>query len=421
VARISELMMFACFFAVWTIISVGSTQTLAQEDVGAALTRAERLYYDAQFEQTITLLSPINASLQSQSLLPDEKIRVKVLLALAYIGLNDNAKAKSLFKEVSGLDADYSLSSDKFSPNVIALFDDAKAEQTEEGCREICQMVNRSLDAHDLPAVLENVKSGSDACTCLKAAALDAAELAYTEGVKSFQENDFRDSLAKFHTALELNPVHQLARQYLDFTTAKLRLNADATLLEWRKNIDARQFALAIVNYRQLQGSNLEGIADSQLNQMRAAYRTLLSPSIEGWKRACEAGDSTTMRNLWTQATDVLPDPDLAETILDDMKCAKKFCVWTDTALAMTHLVTRVEPAIPAGVRRAIEASVPTTVYAHVKIDENGAVNVIETQGIHAGLRDAVRTAVAQWKFAPADKGNPQGCTETILPIVISR
>src|SRR6478609_10738128 len=100
-------MMFGCFFAVWTIISVGSSQTLAQEDVAAALDRAERLYYDAQFEQTITLLSPVEASLESQSALLDEKVRVKVLLALAYIGLNDTAKAKALFKDVSGLDPNF--------------------------------------------------------------------------------------------------------------------------------------------------------------------------------------------------------------------------------------------------------------------------------------------------------------------------
>ena len=413
--------MFGCFFAVWTIISVGSSQTLAQEDVAAALDRAERLYYDAQFEQTITLLSPVEASLQSQSALLDEKVRVKVLLALAYIGLNDTAKAKALFKEVSGLDPNFALSSEKFSPNVLALFDEAKAEQTEEGCRQICQLVNQSIDTHDLATVLESVKTGGDSCTCLKAAALDAAELAYSEGVKSFQENDFADSLKTFRIALELNPEHQLARQYLEFTTAKLRLIADGAFLEWRKNMDAREFALAVVNYRQLQGSNLEGIADSQLNQMRAAYRTLLSPSIEGWKRACQAGDSTTMRNLWTQAMDVLPDGDLAESILDDMKCEKKFCMWMDTSAAMTHLVTRVDPTITATVRRAIEASTPTTVYAHVKIDEKGDVDVLETQGIHAGLRDAVSTAVKKWKFEPTDKNNQQGCTETILPIVITR
>ena len=414
--------MFACFFAMWSIISsFASPQAVKQGDLAAALVRAETLYYDAQFQETIDLLRPIDASLASESVSLDEKTRVKVLLALAYIGLNDTAKAKSLFKEASGLDPNLSLSSEKFSPNVVDLFDEAKAEQREDGCRSICQAVNKSLDAHDLTAVLEYVKADSDACACLKAAAMDAAELAYTEGVNSFKENDFSDALVKFRTALELNPKHELATQYLEFTRAKLLLIADATFLEWQKNIDARNFALAVVNYRQLQGSNLEGIANSQLTQMQAGYRALLSQSIESWKKACQDGDSTTMRNLWTQAMDVLPDRDLAEAILHEMSCAKEFCLWSDATVAMTHLLNRVEPVIPPAVRRAIEASVPTTVYAHVKIGENGAVDVIETQGIHAGLREAVRGAVEQWKFAPAEQDKQQRCVETILPVVIPR
>jgi tetratricopeptide (TPR) repeat protein len=273
-----ELVMFGCLFAVWTIISVASPQAVTQDDVAAALVRAENLYYDAQFEQTIDVLRPIDTALPSSVSL-DQKTSVKVLLALAYIGLNDNAKAKSLFKEASGLDPNLTLSSEKFSPNVLALFDEAKDEHREDNCRIICQTVNKSLDEHDLTAVLEYVKANSEACTCLNAAALDAAELAYTEGVNSFKENDFKDALLKFRTALELNPKHELANQYLEFTRAKLRLIAEAAFLEWRRNIDAREFALAVVNYRQLQSSNLEDIANSQLTQMQSGYRELLSPS----------------------------------------------------------------------------------------------------------------------------------------------
>src|SRR5262249_53569907 len=158
---------------------------------------------------------------------------------------------------------------------------------------------------------------------------------------------------------------------------------------EWRKNIDAHQFGLAVADYHKLQALNLEGIANPQINQMQSTYRELLSQSIEGWKRACQDGDSITMRNLWSKTVEVLPDPELAETILRDMKCEKKFCSWTDTTAAMT-VVTRTEPAVPAGVLRSITASLPTTVYAHVRIDENGGVQVLETQGINAGLRDAV-------------------------------
>jgi hypothetical protein len=200
-----------------------------------------------------------------------------------------------------------------------------------------------------------------------------------------------------------------------------LRLIADAAFLAWRKNVDARQFALAVSDYRRLQAMNLEGITDAQLSQMQTAYRELLSESIQGWKQACQDGDSITMRNLWAKAAEVLPDHELAETILSDMKCEKTFCSWTETTAAMTHVVNRVEPVLPAEVRRSIAASLPTIAYAHVRVDETGSVEVIETQGINAGLRDVIRNAVEQWKFAPAAYGEPHRCTETIIPVVIPR
>lgn len=413
--------MFWCLVALWSIVSLSPSQGLTQDDVANTLARAEKLYYDAQFQDTISVLAPLDVSLQSEPGLQDEKIRVKVLLALAYIGTNDKARAKSLFKEVAGLDADFSLSPEKFSDNVVALFDEAKAEQRADGCRQICQTVNRSLDTRDLAAVLDHVKAGSDTCTCLNAAALDAAELAYSDGAQNFREDDFADALVKFRQALEFNPEHQLSRQYLEFTRIKLRLITDATFLEWRKNVDARQFGLAVNDYRKLQALNLEGMTDAQLSQMQTAYRQLLSESIEGWKRACQEGDAITMRNLWAKAIEVLPDHELAETILIDMKCEKKFCSWTDPTAAMSHVVNRVEPVLPAEVRRSIAASLPTTVYAHVRIDETGNVEVVETQGINAGLRDTIRNAVEQWKFAPAVYGEPHQCTETIIPVVIPR
>ena len=416
-----ELMMFWFVFALWSIVSLASSQTLTPNDVATMVGRAEKLYYDAHFEETISVLGPLDVSLRSQPRLQDEKIRVKVLLALAYIGINDNVRAKSLFKEVAGLDADFSLSPERFSENVVALFDEAKAEGLQDGCRQICQRVNRSLDTHDLAAVLDYVKTGSDNCTCLKAAALDAAELAYGDGAQSFREDDFSDALVKFRKALELNPDHELSRQFLELTRIKLRLTADAIFLEWRKNVDARQFALAVDDYRKLQALNLEGTTNPQLNQMQTAYRALLSESIEGWKQACQNGDSITMRNLWAKAAEVIPARDLAERILSEMKCEKKFCSWTDTTAAMPHVVNRVEPALPAELRRSIAASLPTTVYAHVRIDETGSVEVIETQGINAGLREAIRNTVEQWKFAPAEYDKPQRCTETIIPVVIPR
>jgi hypothetical protein len=248
--------------------------------------------------------------------------------------------------------------------------------------------VNRSLDAQDIGAVLEQVAKPEQSCTCLQAAAMDAAELSYTEGIKSYEENSFAEALVKFRTALKLHPDHQLATRYLEFTEAKIRLNADAAVLEWRKNIEGRQFTIAAANYRQLQRSNVEGIADSQLHQIEEGYRDLLSQPLESWKRACQDGDSAAMRNLFTKAMDLVADPDLAQVFLAEMKCPTKFCMWTDTTTIMARLSNRVEPVIAPDLRRT---TAPTTVYAQVRIDENGNVAVVETQGNNPRVREAVR------------------------------
>jgi hypothetical protein len=299
----------------------------------------------------------------------------------------------------------------------MALFDEAKEEHRAGACRQMCERANRSLDAQDTADVLRLLETSGETCGCLKAAAMDAAELSYTEGVKSFDENAFSEALLKLRTALKLRPDHDLAGRYLEFTEAKLRLNADAALLEWRRNIDARQFAAATGTYRQLERSNVEGIASAQLSQIQEGYRQLLSQSITDWKRACQDGDSTAMRLIWARAIELIPDRDLAESVLGDMKCASKFCQWADTSTVMPRLTSRIEPIVSPALRRSISGS--TTVYAHVRIDETGNVAVLETQGVHPGIRDAVRSAVEQWKFSP--NSGRQECVETILPVLIQR
>jgi len=403
------------------VLVFASIQTSVPQDVPSVLVRAEKLYYDAQFEETIRMLSPLDTTLRSQPAPQDEKIQAKLLLALAYIGKNEKVKAKSLFKEVSALDANFFLSSEKYSSDVLALFEEAMAENRDTACRQICERANNSLDAQDIPAVLKLLETSHDTCMCLTAAAMDAAEFTYTEGVKSYDENDFPDALIKFHTALKLRPNHELARRYVDFTEEKIRLAADAAVLEWRKNIDGRQFALAAAKYRQIKGGNLEGVANAQLHEIQVGYRDLLSQSIESWKQACEDGNSPAMRNLWTKVMEIVADRDLAEEFLDEMKCPTKFCMWADSAAVMDHLNNRVDPVISPDLRRVVEKSAPTTVYAHVRIDEAGNVDVLETQGIHPGIREAVRIAVGQWKFSAPNNDNAQDCVEAIVPVVIPR
>ena len=65
----------------------------ASVDVSDALAHAEAFYYEAQFNKAIDLLLPVDELLGAEKEQLDEKMEVKLQLALAYVGLNDTAHA----------------------------------------------------------------------------------------------------------------------------------------------------------------------------------------------------------------------------------------------------------------------------------------------------------------------------------------
>ena len=412
---------FQLLLILWLFASVASSRSIApQADVGAALSRAETLYYEARFDEVIALLGPVDAALQSQSGLKDQKGKVKLQLALAHIGLNDTARAKVLFRELCDVDSDYSLDSKRFSPEVLNLFDEAKTEHKESTCRIVCDKANKRLDVGDIAYILEQIGSEDTICACLKAAALDAAELSYRQGVESYDNQEFTDALEKFRTALRLNPEFGFATQYLKLTENMLRLAAEGKFLEWRRHFDAREFALAFGAYREVLSFNADDVAESLVVQMQMEYRRILSQLLETWKEACLSGNFGALEGLRTQVAAVLPERTIAEDIIGQMTCDHKGCIQITGAAAMNRLISRVEPAIPANLRRIVGKSAPMTVYVLVRIANDGEVTVLETQGINAGIRDAVRGAVAKWKFSPVTIANETRCVDTILSVMIN-
>src|SRR5262245_10734997 len=109
------------------IASISLVQlALSQDDIEGTLTRAQNLYYEARFKDSVDLLLPVDAKLRERADRIPQSISVKLQLALGYIGQNQTAEAKSVFQEVCALDANYTLDSDQFAPKVLALFDDAR-------------------------------------------------------------------------------------------------------------------------------------------------------------------------------------------------------------------------------------------------------------------------------------------------------
>ena len=109
-----------------TIHSIG--QVPPQDEISDAMAHAEALYYGARFSESIALLTRVDETLQTQPARLQERINTKLRLALAYIGMNDTVKAKSFLIQLYALNSDYVLDPEQFSPKVISLAAEAKAE-----------------------------------------------------------------------------------------------------------------------------------------------------------------------------------------------------------------------------------------------------------------------------------------------------
>src|SRR5262249_11212016 len=221
--------------------------------------------------------------------------------------------------------------------------------------------------------------------------------LLFKQGLEAYRKAQMANALQKFRSALQLQPKHDLATQYIELTESKLQLDAERTLLVWRKDFDAGEFALAAKDYRQLIAVNS---ADT-VNQVRAEYRKALSSLVESWNRACASNDAVTLEKIRARVTELVPEPSLGEDVLERLTCTHTGCIQMSAQLALMRLKTRVDPDFPAFVRAQIKVS-PVTVRVKTRISERGDVTASEPQGGNAILYNAVRAAVDRWKFAPA-------------------
>ena len=79
----------------------------SSDEVEEALAKAEALYFEAQFAESIKVLAQVDEALRSQPQRRQERINVKLQLALAHVGLNDPQKAKSFLNDLYAIDLDY--------------------------------------------------------------------------------------------------------------------------------------------------------------------------------------------------------------------------------------------------------------------------------------------------------------------------
>jgi len=362
-----------------------------QVDVNTTVARAATAYYEARFDDAAAMLAPLNILLDGQPGQKQEKMRVKLQLALCYIGLNEFPKAKALFSEIYDLDPQFSIDRSKYPSKVLNLAEEAKVERTKT--------------ADDL----------------------------FEQGVEAYKRGDLPQASTKFHGVLTLNTSYEPAKQYLELIEDTVALSNDQIALRWHNQFNAGDYQQASESYRQLASSRRGSKVDGLLDQMRSEYRQAMIGMVESWSRACTAKDEGSMARIRAEAEKVLPDASIAPDSLQQMsKCAQDpqpaaqvevrnsqteavlECIQSSSETAIIRLKTRVEPELPAQMRGK-----QVRVRAAVRIDAQGNTTVRRLQGGSVPVNKMVVKALKEWKFHPAKVDNQARCVETELFVVV--
>jgi Gram-negative bacterial TonB protein C-terminal/Tetratricopeptide repeat len=430
-----------------------ATQPVPQDEIKDGLLRAESLYFEAKFVESIQLLARVNDALVSRPDRLQDKIATKLQLALSNIGLNDTASAKTFLTELFALDPEYVLDAKQFSPKVVALANDAKNEQSRIRCETALQDARRSLASGDSNTLMNIHRTMRPKCAGLAEVEPDAAELLYKTGLTAYKQGDFSSALKSFRSAQKLSPKHDLAAQYIELTEGQLQVAQDRLVLQWQKNFDTRNYRAAASDYRQI--VTLGDVSPQTITRVTQEYRKAMTSLVDNWNRTCTSGDSSGMNQIRGQVAEMIPEPTFADDLQAQIKTcnapapvpatgsapkvaarldsktdpvveanakqdATSKCLQMDPQLALARLKTRVDPEIPAGSRAYLQNS-KVTVVVKARIDEAGNVTPTEVSGINTILNNAVRNAVERWKFTPvADRNGPR-CVNTEIPVVIGK
>jgi Tfp pilus assembly protein PilF len=411
--------MFRNILALLTMVFVSrpgwSAPPASADDPSEMLARAEALYYEAEFAKSVELLSRADEMLRPQAGHLEEKINVKMQLALSFMGLNDINRARANLVELYALDSDHRVDPQAFAPKVVKLAEEARAEQNEMRCQSLLIDAQKQYAAGNSDNLVKALGSGQTKCPGVSALSSKAADMVFKEGLEIYKKSQMTEALQKFRTALVLDPSHELAAQYVDLTERKLEFTADRALLAWRNDFNSGEFALAAGDYREL--ASLKN--SNEIESIQAEYRRALSSQLDSWNRACAADDVPVMERLRLQAVAMIPYPSFGDDILAKMNtCVPVSCLQMDGSSALTRLKSRVDPQFPPQVISRLKG-LPVTVHVKARIDATGNVVSSEMRGGDLSLYGAIRTAVDQWKFLPALTGSGARCVDTDIPITL--
>jgi hypothetical protein len=385
----------------------------AQQAVSGELNRAQSLYFDARFQQSVDLLLDLQKRVGSNPQFANERVRIALYLGLGYLGLNQTEQAKAQFVQVCTLDRQYTLNPKEFSPKVISLFDEAKAVCVQNMCGNTCAQLDTLISSGNLPAAQALIASNPD-CSCSATGKTKLITARFQKGRELYDQGKFADAAREFAAVLALDKTHDLANEYSKLAQQRIDLSMQQAFSNWKVNFDTRQYDKAAALYDTIKAPDAGPVAAKLATQIEAEYQRALSELVTSWKAACATSDTVKMDELRREASTVAPRPALNAKILAEMaKCIQKACMRSDPGLAINRLRSRVNPYIDPSLQRYVTRGIRVA----IEIGVDGAVEVKQILNANARIAEALRTAVEQWKFYPAIVGNEPRCVDTELPI----
>lgn len=385
----------------------------AQQDVSAELSRAQSLYYEAKFQQSIDLLLDLQKRLGNAPSDSPQRVRAALYLGLAYIGLGQNERARDEFVQVCSLDRQYTLNPQEFSPKVLSLFQEARTSCLENSCGNSCKQLDSLIDAGNFAAAQSLLASSGD-CPCVAAGRSRLISTRFQKGREHYDQGRFGDAAREFAAILALDKTHELSLEYSKLAQQRLDLATQQTFSEWKLNFDTRQYDKAAAAYDRLTAPEAGPLAGQLAAQIEGEYQKSLAGLVVSWKAACAASDTVRMDAVRREAAAIAPRPALnAKSLADMAKCTQKACMRSEPALAINRLRQRVNPQFDPSLQRYVTRGIRVA----IQIGIDGSVSVKQVLNANARIAEALRAAVEQWKFYPALVDNEPRCVETELPI----
>jgi len=126
--------------ALLAVTAAGAAASVQQDELDHDLDRAKVLYGEGHFDEAVTSLRVVIVRLEELADLQSRKERLAdahVLLGLAHLAMRQESDGLEQFRQVLALDDTRRLDPDVFAPRVVALFERARGELSQEAAKRL--------------------------------------------------------------------------------------------------------------------------------------------------------------------------------------------------------------------------------------------------------------------------------------------